>query len=183
MVPIEKIGGRLGNQMFRLAYVYAEARIGNIPDMYVQDPYYFQEYEKEIKALFGQGIEPVDQVAIHVRRGDYVKNPFYVDLTDTDYYEKAMALFPTEKFIVFSDNVEWCKEQPIFKDCDFSEGNDEITDLNLMAGCKHQIIANSSFSWWAGYLNPNPNKKVVYPSRWYMDGAERTVCPETWIKI
>jgi hypothetical protein len=182
MIHPDKLFGRLGNRMFQMAFLYSYAKdIGT--DIYFQDPYYFQDYADEIKLLFGQSIYPVDQVAIHVRRGDYVNNPFYVDLMDTDYYEEAMALFPQEKFLVFSDNIEWCKQQPIFSKCEFSEGNDEITDLNLMAGCKHQIIANSSYSWWAGYLNPNKEKKVVYPSRWYTDGVERTVCPNEWIKI
>ena len=182
MIHPDKLFGRLGNQMFQMAFLYANAKDTGT-DIYLQDPYYFQQYEDEIKLWYGQGIVPIHQVAIHVRRGDYVNNPFYVDLSETDYYEQAMALFPQKKFLVFSDNIDWCKQQPVFDSCDFSEGNDELTDLNLMAGCTHQITANSSYSWWAGYLNPNKDKKVVYPSRWYTDGIERTSCPKEWIKL
>ena len=182
MIHPDKLFGRLGNRMFQMAFLYAYAKETGI-DIYFQDPYYFEKYKDEIKVLFSQGIVPINQVGIHVRRGDYVNNPFYVDLSQTSYYEEAMALFPGEKFLVFSDNIDWCKQQPIFEGCEFSESNDEITDINLMAGCKHQIIANSSFSWWAAFLNPNKTKKVVYPSRWYTDGIERTVCPEEWVKL
>lgn len=179
MIPISNISGRLGNQMFQLAYIYARVRDGLIPDIYVQNSAYFEEYKDEIKKLFGEGIEKIDMVGIHVRRGDYVDNPFYVDLMETPYYEDAMALFPKEKFIVFSDNIEWCKKQDIFNRCEFANGN-EIDDLNLLASCKGIIMANSSFSWWAGYLS---DAKVVAPLAWYRDGVERTVLPKEWIKI
>ena len=101
MIPMWKLGGRLGNQMFQYAYLHAQARKGLIPDIYVQDPAYFENYKDEICLIFGQDIEPIDQIAIHIRRGDYVDNPFYVDLTATDYYDKALAEFSGEKFLVF----------------------------------------------------------------------------------
>ena len=95
-----------------------------------------------------------------------------------------MAMFPNEKFLVFSDDIDWCKKQPIFKDCEFSEGT-ELEDLNLMASCKHNIIANSSFSWWAGYLNPNADKRVIAPleTKYYSDGIVRTKYPDNFIQI
>ena len=180
MIPLWKLSGRRGNQMFQFAYLHAQARKGLILDIYVQDPKYFEEYKDEIKLIFGQDIELIDQVAIHVRRGDYVNNPFYVDLMTTDYYEKAMELFPNEGFLVFSDDIEWCKKQDIFKGCEFSEGRTEVEDMNLMAGCKGVIIANSSFSWWGAYLSSG---KVIAPLMWYADGVERTKLPKTWITI
>lgn len=179
MVEISKLFGRLGNQMFQSAYIYGQMKLGHIPDIYVQDPAYFDHCKDEVKKMFGSGINKVDMVGIHVRRGDYVNNPFYVDLMETPYYRDAMALFPNEDFIVFSDDIEWCKNQGIFKDCEFSNGN-EIEDLNLMASCKGIITANSSFSWWAGYLS---DAKVIAPKKWYTDGEERTKCPSNWIRI
>lgn len=179
MIPLWKLSGRLGNQLFQFAYLHAQARKGNIPDVYVQSEEYFKEYADEIKLLYGQDIEPISQVAIHVRRGDYVNNPFYVDLMTTGYYERAMALFPNESFLVFSDDIEWCKEQEIFKGCEFIHGT-EIEDLNMMAGCKGIIMANSSFSWWAAYLSKG---KVIAPKEWYADGAERTKKLDSWIQI
>lgn len=183
MIPMWKLSGRLGNTMFQYAYLHAQMRDKVIPDIYVQDPKYFEKYAGELKRLFGTKIEPIAQVAIHVRRGDYVNNPFYVDLfSQTDYYEKAMAKFPDAEFLVFSDDIAFCKQQVIFKDCEFSEGNDEIADMNLMAGCQGHIIANSSFSWWAAFIAPF-TKKVIAPMYWYTDGEERTKTPPEWEKI
>lgn len=179
MVNPDLLFGRLGNRMFQMAFMYSYAKSFGT-DYYFQDPKWFESFEDDIKALYGQGIVPIDQVAVHVRRGDYVGNPFYVQLWKTDYYENAMKLFPNEKFLVFSDDIEWCKAHFTGSQFEFSEGNDEVTDLNLMAGCKGVITANSSFSWWGGYLSKG---KVVCPSAWYTDKVERTVCPSNWIKI
>lgn len=180
MLHPNRIFGRLGNQMFQGAYIYAQMKRGRIPDIYVQDPVYFDDYREDIRLLYGDKIGHIDKVAIHVRRGDYVNNPFYVDLTKTSYYYNAMQLFPGEHFMVFSDDIEWCKQQEMFKGCSFSEGHDEIQDLNIMASCKGIIIANSSFSWWAAYLS---NAKVIAPKAWYADGVERTKCPSSWIRL
>ncbi len=177
--------GRMGNKMFQLAYIHSQFRKGLIPDIYVQDPAYFEDCKEEIRIMYGYGIVPVDRVGIHIRRGDYVLNPFYVDLMTTGYYERAMALFPNERFLVFSDDIEWCKQQELFKDCEFSEGKTEVEDMNLLAGCKHQIIANSSFSLWCGILNPNLNKKVICPpeTKYYSDGIVRTKYPNYFIQL
>lgn len=183
MIPIEKLTGRLGNQMFQHAYLYAQTKEGYIPDIYVQSEDYFENCKEDIKALYAQDIPyGVDMVAIHVRRGDYVNNPFYVDLMQTDYYENAMAEFPDETFLVFSDDIPWCRKQPIFKKCEFSTNNTDVEDLNLMAACKGVIIANSSFSWWGGWLSTG---KVIAPEvdKWYFDGRERTRCPDSWIRM
>lgn len=176
--------GRLGNRMFQIAYLYARVKDGTIPDWYLQDPGYFKGYEEDIKQMFGKGIGYLSQVGIHIRRGDYIGNPFYVDLTQTDYYERAMALFPSEKFLVFSDDQEWCKEK--FKDnpdVQVMDKGNEVEDLNLLASCKDIIIANSSFSFWAAYLNPNPSKRIIAPLQWHPDGVQRTKIPETWERI
>jgi hypothetical protein len=179
MIPIPKLTGRLGNQMFQFAYIYAQMKRGAIPDTYLQDELFFKDFSADIKALYGQNIHPINQVSIHVRRGDYVGNPFYVNLTETNYYEKAMDQFPGADFLVFSDDITWCKEQALFDGCEFAE-NDEITDFNLMAGCCGHIIANSSFSWWAAYVGSG---KTVAPRAWYSDGIERTKCPAHWVRL
>lgn len=189
MINPDKLFGRLGNRMFQMAYIYAQMKRGLIDDIYVQDPKYFDEFKDDIKHLYGDKIGKIDKIAIHVRRAEnpinpsepkYSDNPFMVNLSETDYYQKAMDLFPGEKFIVFSDDISWCKWQKIFQGCEFSEKNDAILDMNLMASCKGIIIANSSYSWWAGYLSEG---KVVAPKAWYSDGLERTKCPNTWIRI
>lgn len=181
---LDKLFGRLGNRMFQMAFLYSYAKECGI-DYYFQDPSYFEQYEGEIKYLFGKNIPPkLDMVAIHVRRGDYVGNNFYTNLMETPYYVDAMSLFPDASFMVFSDNIDWCKQQEIFKDCEFSEGLSEEQDLNLMASCVGHIIANSSFSWWGAWLSPY-STKIVAPSvdKWYSDGVERTKCPQKWIRL
>lgn len=197
MVDITKLTGRLGNQMFQYAYLYSQFRKGLIPDIYVQGEEFFKDYADEIKDTFSADIVELPYVAVHVRRGDYVKNPFYVNLTQTEidydlggsfkepnYYELAMKEFPKAEFLVFSDNIEWCKDYFIGDEYKFCEEEDPILSMNLMAGCKGHIIANSSFSWWAAYISPY-TQKVVAPSakNWYTDGVERTLCPKEWKRI
>lgn len=187
MKMLDKIFGRAGNRMFQMAFCYAYAK-DNGTDFYFQDPKFFEKYEKEIKEMYSQNIIPSDYVGIHVRRAgnptnpaepNYSDNPFYVDLSKTDYYERAMNMFPLHDFMVFSDDIEWCKKQPLFKNCIFSDKNEE-EDFNRMAGCRALIIANSSFSWWAGYLCQG---MVVAPKVWYTDGVERTKTPKSWLRI
>lgn len=191
MIPIHKIIGRLSNQMFLTAAHYARCKETG-EHFFVQDEKYFKKHENEIRQMFSDGITGGDErVSIHVRRGDYVGNPFYVDLghhkhedMSDNYYVRAMAMFPNKKFVVFSDDIEWCKNNPIFKDCEFQHGT-EVEDMNAMANCEHNIIANSSFSWWGAWLNPNPNKIVVAPARWFSDpNYEQFIgIPQTWIRI
>ena len=170
--------------MFQFAFLYDYAKKNGI-DYYYQDPDFFEDSADELKAIFREGIpEEVNMVAIHVRRGDYVNNSFYVDLlSETAYYEAAMELFPDRQFVVFSDDIEWCKQQSIFKDCEFSHGT-ELEDMNNMASCNAHIIANSSFSYWAAFISPY-SKKIVAPSKdnWYTDGIERTICPDSWCRL
>lgn len=196
MIPLEKITGRLGNKLFQFAYIYSQFKEGNIPDFYLQSPKYFEKYEKEIKEMFSEGIGYLDYVSIHVRIGKnpinpdepaYSDNPFYVNLLKTDYYEKAIAMFPNDNFLVFTDDPEILKTLDLFKGERFQimDKGGEIEDFNLMSSCKSHIIANSSYSFWSAFLSPNLGKTVVAPSvkNWYSDGTERTVCPKIWIRI
>lgn len=181
MRKMSDITGRLGNQMFQFAYILAQFRNGLIPNVWLQDEAYFAGSEKVVRELYGTDIHPLPLVSIHVRRGDYVDNPFYVDLFKDGYYERAMAQFPNASFMVFSDDTEWCKQQPIFENCLFSEGRTEVEDMNRMAGCKGHIIANSSFSWWAAWLS---QKKTVAPKQWYSDPENKsTKLLDSWIQL
>ena len=193
MTNPDKIFGRLGNRLFQYAFLYAESRRRGV-DFYFQDPEYFKGYEEEIKQLFGEGIGYLTQVGVHIRRAGnpinpsepkYSENPFYVNLSETDYYERAMALFPEDNFLVFSDDPDWCKEK--FKDnprVQVMEKGNEVDDLNLFASCHSQIIANSSWSFWGAYLNPNEGKRIIAPKQWYADGSQtRTKLPPQWERI
>jgi hypothetical protein len=168
MIHPDKLFGRLGNRMFQMAFIYGEMRRGRTTDIYIQNYEYWEMYANEIKDMFRQEITPNNFVAIHVRRGDYVGHPDYVDLMQTDYYQKAMAEFPNSKFKVYSDDIEWCFNQPIFKDCEFSQNITELEDLNDIAGGKGVIMANSSFSWWGAFLS---NRKVIAPSKWFTNST------------
>ena len=189
MINPQIIFGRLGNSLFQYAYIYAQMKNGNIPDIYLQDPAYFDKYRHEIKQMFRPETSQIDMVAIHIRRANnpinphepkYSDNPFYVDLFKTGYYERAMLEFPDADFLIFSDDIEWCKQQSLFAGCEFSEGRTGIEDMELMSQCKGIIMANSSFSWWAAYLS---NAKVIAPKYWYADGIERTKLLKEWKKI
>lgn len=193
MKNLRQYFGGFGNRLFQLAYIYAGWRDKVLPDIYLQDFRYFDKYRDELKQIFGGDAPKSDFVSLHIRRGDYVDNPFYVDLTKTDYYRRAVEKFPDSKFLVFcadrqegSNDVEdriWVHEYLrnfITKDRVFYHtGKDEVEDFNKMAGCKGHIMANSSFSFWASYVGGG---ETVAPKRWFSDG--RTIpLPEEFIQI
>ena len=182
--------GGLGNLMFKEAYIFARMKEGLISDTYVQSEKYWEKCKEEIKAKFGVGIKSgsLDFVSLHVRRGDYVDNPFYFHLWETDYYEKAMKEFPNEKFLIFCSDkqgrdktdMDWCAERFKGEKFVFYIPNTETEDMNSMASCKGHIMANSSFSWWAAYLGGG---KTVCPKQWFSDGIQRCELLDNWIKI
>lgn len=110
-------------------------------------------------------------VSVHFRRTDYLKHPnFHLNL-DMNYYNKAFGHFDINKsvFLFFSDDINWVKNQNfdnLTNKIFVEETNDEYT-LWLMSKCEHNIIANSSFSLWASYLNNNIDKKIISPSKWF----------------
>jgi hypothetical protein len=192
MIEPRKLFGGLGNRLFQMAYIYGQNAHRQIPDTYVQDEKYFSHCAPLIKALYGQGVTPIDMVSLHIRRGDYVGNSFYVDLTKTDYYDRALEIFAGDKFLVFcadrqGDTIdksdrEWVKRWLTDKGIDFEmwEGSDEIADFNAMAGCRGHIMANSSFSWWTSYISEGI---TVCPIEWFSDGKQRISLLDEWIKL
>lgn len=132
-----------------------------------------------------------NSVGIHIRRGDYLKNWKYRGLCGVDYYQKAIAYIlehiKSPKFFLFSDDIDWVKENisPLLKgyDITFVNWNHSINsykDMQLMAMCKNLIIANSSFSWWAAYLNQN-NPIVVAPEKWINSFMDFRIQYKDWI--
>ena len=139
-------------------------------------------------------IENSEAVSIHVRRGDYVTNESankFHGTKDLAYYQAALkpVLRKTRKpvLFVFSDDPEWCKQNLKFsQETVYVEGNKKgFEDMRLMSRCKHNVLANSSFSWWAAWLNLNSDKVVVAPKQWFNDPSINIsdVIPETWLKI
>ena len=133
-----------------------------------------------------------NSVAVHIRRGDYLKlQRIYGGICTEEYYRKAIEMMndvlEEPMFYFFSNDIEWVKDT--FGESAnyvYVEGNGEhqgYIDMRLMSECKHQIIANSSFSWWAAFLNVNPNKMVICPAKWINTKDTPDVYCEDWIKI
>jgi Glycosyl transferase family 11 len=112
-------------------------------------------------------------VSVHVRRGDYLQLPIF-QLNSDQYYKDAIGFFDKNAlFIVISDDLTWCRSHPAFRKKNVYFLSDlgiectaAIQEMALMSCCNHNIIANSTFSWWAGLLNTSENKKVVMPRQW-----------------
>lgn len=136
-------------------------------------------------------------VSVHIRRGDYVNNSTtlaFHGLCSIDYYNNAISCISHKVanplFIFISDDIEWCKQYfNNIPNSIFIENNKgaDYEDLRLMSMCKHNIIANSSFSWWGAWLNNNANKIVIAPKQWFankeMQAQTKDLIPETWIKL
>ena len=127
---------------------------------------------------FLKQIRNSESVCVHIRRGDYVNIPNYI-VCDINYYIDAMNqmrdLHKGCKFFVFSDDIEWVKENmPSQSDIVFvEEKNADYVDFGLMCECRHFIISNSTFSWWAAYLGKAENKTVMTPDKWYNNGENK----------
>ena len=122
---------------------------------------------------FMQKIKESESVSIHVRRGDYVDHFLHGNIANEVYLENAIRYFEEKLtnpvFFVFSDEIEWCKENlKIANRKFFFISNEKMElDLFLMSNCKYNVIANSSFSWWAQRLNEHAEKIVVAPEYWF----------------
>jgi len=134
-------------------------------------------------------------VSLHIRRGDYVTkavvNKFH-GTCSLKYYEDAVEYICQKgnnpKFYIFSDDIAWVKKNLNIKnDAVFvSDGKlKDYEELTLMTYCKHNIIANSSFSWWGAWLNPQAEKIVIAPKNWLSDAGANTcdLIPENWIRL
>lgn len=175
---------------------------------FYQSEKYFKEIEavirKEFKLKDPLGItsqEYTDKilgtknsVSIHIRRGDYAldtKTNKHHGVCSLDYYQNAIKHInekvESPTFFIFSDDIEWVKENLKINDAIYVS-NPEIKDyeeLILMSTCKHNVIANSSFSWWGAWLNQNPDKIVIAPKQWTANKTadELDILPKTWIQI
>jgi glycosyl transferase family 11 len=155
---------------------------------YFQSYRYWQGQEETIKGLLTpkHKLTPNNMTAIHCRRGDYVNLAHYHNLCDMNYYNRAMQLCPSEKYMIFSDDITWCKNNFKGNQFVFSEGKNEVEDLSLMMVCANNILSASSFSWWGAYLNNNASKRVIAPARWFGEKLPHTtsdLLPTEWIKI
>jgi hypothetical protein len=143
-----------------------------------------------------QQIRSTNAISIHFRRGDYVSDPnaeATLGALTTDYYAAAIkhvaARVEKPHFYVFSDDADWTMRNLRFEyPATFVAHNGPgrgVFDMRLMSACRHNIIANSTFSWWAAWLNGNPEKLVIAPSQWYRDASRDAadIVPADWIRI
>lgn len=170
---------------------------------------YFKDIEEDIRRDFcfkeplrGENenimkrIRETDSIAIHVRRGDYVydkKTNDFHGVCGVPYYMGAIAFMSAKvrdpHFFVFSDDIDWVKKNITIdlpmEYIDHNKGKDAYKDMQLMSLCKHDIIANSTFSWWGAWLDRYEKKIVVAPKHWFADPSIDTkdVIPETWIRL
>ncbi len=176
-------------------YWQTEKYFSDIRDILIHDFTLIQPLVNENIAL-ARHIIHVNSVSLHIRRGDYVtdlKTAKVHGVCSLDYYHKGIEYIfqKTQNLTIFlfSDDIGWAKEnfktqhEVIFVDSNSTPHE----DLRLMSLCKHNIIANSSFSWWGAWLNKNLNKVVIAPIRWFADEKANqetnTLIPETWVRI
>ncbi len=150
--------------------------------------------EGKDKAI-AEEISSSNSVSIHIRRGDYVSNTKTNEKHGTcslSYYQNAISYlkerFDKLHFFIFSDDCQWAEENlKLDGPTTIIDHNGPLTnyeDLRLMSQCKHNIIANSSFSWWGGWLNQNANKTIIAPQKWFNDDTDvKDLIPESWILI
>lgn len=189
---------------------------------FYQSAKYFEEYREKILDLFTlpermqviiktsydtlktkileSEAEDVELVSVHVRRGDYLNIHNYLCVQTIEYFNTAIERIKSTtgkkcKFIIFSDDIKWCKanfkeENTYFMNYDDFEIDKipyEVFDMYMMSMMDHHIISNSTFSWWGAWLCRNKNKQVVAPSRWFgqigMNNAIKTIYDKGWIII
>lgn len=146
---------------------------------YFQSEKYFNHCRQDIIDAFQIPYKRLDGfVSLHVRRGDYLKCPDKHPVITYEYIAEAVKYFIGKgysSFLVCSDDIKWCRLNlkplevygAVFT---FSTETNPINDLALMSCCEHNIIANSSFSWWANYLNQNPDAICIAPKNWFGPG-------------
>lgn len=174
---------------------------------YWQTEKYFKEIRNDIQQAFTfndgilsrnslhmlHQIRQTNSISIHIRRGDFLSSQnisLYGGICTAKYYSEAISLILKNEedttFFAFSDDINWVKENiniPNVIFIDFNKGKDSWQDMFLMSNCKHNIIANSSFSWWGAWLNNNPQKRVISPSRFLNIGTFSEIIPSDWITL
>lgn len=190
----------LGKSLFCDDKAYAAKHAAQVYEGFWMDQRYYAavkqhllEKRKDLSGYCGddaikQHIMNTNAVFIHVRRGDYVSNSAYCDLSQTRYYQDAIACMQSKVsnpvFFVFSDDIAWCKQY--FADDEGMnfvqyEGQSTLGDLSLMLMCKHAILANSTFSWWGAALDTK--QIVIRPSEYFGNRQQEALYPAEWIAI
>jgi len=177
--------------IFLTGYFQSEKYFSRIASQIRKDFEICSPLKKNTKDLLLK-MQAINSVSIHIRRGDYIGNPVH-ETDNGAYYQKAIKTIQSAVeqpvFFVFSDDMAWVKENLFIENetvfVDFNDALSNFEDLKLMSACKHHIIANSSFSWWGAWLDPNPEKIVTAPEKWFNGSSFNSidVIPNSWIKL
>lgn len=173
-------------------YFQGEELIKEIRQDLIEDFRLKEELDEANKQILEQ-IKSTNSVSLHVRRGDYLKYEEAHGLCSLEYYKKAIEYiikkFPDVHFFMFSDDIDWVVENlkisyP-YTIVDINKDKSAVFDLELMKNCKHNILANSSFSWWGAWLNENSDKIVIAPKKWFADKkiADKHIIPKNFLKF
>lgn len=147
----------------------------------------------ELNKRYIKSIKQNNSISIHIRRGDFLNKDninLFGGVCTQLYYQKAIDMIETKfedaHFFAFSNDMEWVKNNLKFRQATFinnNTGNNSWKDMYLMSICKHNIIANSTFSWWGAWLNKNENKTVICPHRFLNSDISTDVYPDEWTKL
>ena len=210
--PFSLLAGRrfIGEPHFQYWPALREcARHGGYLHGYWQSERYFAGHAARIRADFSFRDEPQGEnllmahaisqstaISVHVRRGDYASNAKTLAVHGTcspEYYlaaiETLLQRCPGARLFAFSDDPQWVSQvlQPRYPDLvlvGHNKGENSHNDMRLMSMCRHHVIANSSFSWWGAWLNPQPDKMVIAPARWFANGTDtQDLIPEGWERM
>ena len=193
-VPIPE---QTGDSVYMMG-VFQNAKMVESVREEVLEAFTFQPFTDSRNLMFMKEIQATQSVGIHVRKGeDYMSRIYYKETCPDTYYRKAVSYIQEKvenpRFYVFADNKEWVKEN--FKDFEYTlvEGNPVAGygshyDMQLMSLCKHNILSNSTYSWWGAFLNRNPSKTVVLPDIWFnpkscKDYTSEQIRCEGWVAL
>ena len=186
---------KIGKQVYVNGYWQSEKYFSTIRNQLLTELIPSSSLSSESRSIY-EDMQLHNAISLHIRRGDYITDPTNQSIYHTctlDYYSKAIDYICSKvqlpKFYVFSDDVEWVKSNlKINHQIHFIEhnkGKKSYQDLILMSKCKHNIIANSSFSWWGAWLNQHENKLVIAPKKWFKLNSINTkdLIPTSWIQL
>jgi hypothetical protein len=187
----------LNNDIYLEGYFQNEKYFVDIRDELLKDFTIKNNISKYTKQIKEQILDAKITVSLHIRRGDYVSDSNTNSIhgtCDLEYYNKAKDLIHNKyngvKYFIFSDDIAWVKENLKIDDAlyiDSEEKRIPHEDIYLMSLCSHNIIANSSFSWWGAWLNQNSDKIVIAPKKWFVDDVmnnqSRDIVCKDWIRI
>jgi Glycosyl transferase family 11 len=169
-----------------------EVYFKNVKDVLYKEFKFRKPKDKKNKILI-EKINNCDSVSIHIRRGDYLHSQWknaHAVINDISYYNKAAnhieQKIKNPHYFIFSDDIQWVKENLKLSNCtyvDHNKGKNSYIDMYLMSLCKHNIIANSTFSWWGAWLNKHENKIVIIPEPWLNTESCPGIYPSEWEKM